>query len=77
LYSVTKNNDELVNFDGNILDEVTIEDKSLMEKIKRIAALVSKDMLLTSTKIQPVIQKEKRPNTKSIYSHYNEKSQPS
>lgn len=31
--------DELVNFDGNIPDEVTIGDKSLMEQVKLIAEL--------------------------------------
>ncbi|MCH8518061.1 MAG: hypothetical protein LAT68_17330 [Cyclobacteriaceae bacterium] len=31
--------DELVNFDGNTPDEVTIEDKSLKEQVKLIAEL--------------------------------------
>lgn len=31
--------DELVNFDGKMPDEVTIEDKSLMEQVKLIAEL--------------------------------------
>ena len=31
--------DELVNFDGNIPDDVTFEDKSLMEQVKLIAEL--------------------------------------
>lgn len=31
--------EELVNFDGNIPDEVTIEDTSLMEQVKLIAEL--------------------------------------
>ncbi|MCH8518006.1 MAG: hypothetical protein LAT68_17030 [Cyclobacteriaceae bacterium] len=31
--------DELVKFDGNTSDEVTIEDKSLMEQVKLIAEL--------------------------------------
>jgi len=58
--------DELVNFDGNIPDEVTIEDKSLMEQVKLIAELEPEeknmvfkmiDTFLTKKKFQDFFQK--------------------
>ncbi|WP_255590371.1 helix-turn-helix domain-containing protein [Algoriphagus sp. NBT04N3] len=65
--------DELVNFDGNIPDEVTIEDKSLMEQVKLIAELEPEeknmvfkmiDTFLTK-KVQGLLSKERGCSIKS------------
>jgi hypothetical protein len=40
--------DELVNFDGNLPDEVTIEDNSLMEQVLPIAELETEKKIWSS-----------------------------
>ncbi|MAN89142.1 MAG: transcriptional regulator [Algoriphagus sp.] len=51
--------DELVNFDGNIPDEVTIEDKSLMEQVKLIAELESEEKNMVFKMIDTFLTKKK------------------
>jgi hypothetical protein len=51
--------DELVNFDGNIPDEVTIEDKSLMEQVKLIAELEPEEKNMVFKMIDTFLTKKK------------------
>ena len=52
-------NDESVNFDGNIPDEVTIEDKSLMEQVKLIAELEPEEKNMIFKMIDTFLTKKK------------------
>ena len=51
--------DELVNFDGNIPVEVTIEDKSLMEQVKLIAELEPEEKNMAFKMIDTFLTKKK------------------
>ncbi|HCB45086.1 MAG: transcriptional regulator [Algoriphagus sp.] len=51
--------DELINFDGNIPDEVTIEDKSLMEQVKLIAELEPEEKNMVFKMIDTFLTKKK------------------
>jgi len=51
--------DELVNFDGNIPVEVTIEDKSLMEQVKLIAELEPEEKNMVFKMIDTFLTKKK------------------
>lgn len=51
--------DGLVNFDGNIPDEVTIEDKSLMEQVKLIAELEPEEKNMAFKMIDTFLTKKK------------------
>jgi transcriptional regulator with XRE-family HTH domain len=51
--------DELVNFDGNIPDEVTIEDKSLMEQVKLITELEPEEKNMVFKMIDTFLTKKK------------------
>ncbi len=51
--------DELVNFDGNIPDEVTIGDKSLMEQVKLIAELEPDEKNMVFKMIDTFLTKKK------------------
>ncbi len=51
--------DELVNFDGNIPDEVTIEDKSLMEQVKLISELEPEEKNMVFKMIDTFLTKKK------------------
>jgi len=51
--------DELVNFDGNIPDEVTIEDKSLMEQVKLIAELEPEEKNMVFKMVDTFLTKKK------------------
>jgi len=46
--------DQLVIFDGNMPDEITIEDKSLMEQVKLIAQLEDEEKHYLYNFIQPL-----------------------
>jgi hypothetical protein len=48
-----------VNFDGNIPDEVTIEDKSLMEQVKLIAELEPEEKNMVFKMIDTFLTKQK------------------
>ena len=52
-------NDESVNFDGNIPDQVTIEDKSLMEQVKLIAELEPEEKNMIFKMIDTFLTKKK------------------
>lgn len=54
--------DELVNFDGNIPDEVTIEDKSLMEQVELIAELEPEEKNMVFKMIETFLTKKKLMN---------------
>lgn len=51
--------DELVNFDGNIPTEVTVEDKSLMEQVKMIAELEPEEKSMVFKMIDTFLTKKK------------------
>ncbi|MCC5922126.1 MAG: transcriptional regulator [Cyclobacteriaceae bacterium] len=51
--------DELINFDGNIPDGVTIEDKSLMEQVKLIAELEPEEKNMVFKMIDTFLTKKK------------------
>ena len=51
--------DQLVNFDGNMPDEVTIEDKSLMEQVKLIAQLEDEEKSMVFKMIDTFLTKKK------------------
>lgn len=51
--------DELVNFDGNIPNEVTVEDKSLMEQVKLIAELEPEEKNMVFKMIDTFLTKKK------------------
>jgi len=51
--------DGLVNFDGNIPDEVTIQDKSLMEQVKLIAELEPDEKKMVFKMIDTFLTKKK------------------
>ena len=51
--------DQLVNFDGNIPDEVTIEDKSLLEQVKLIAQLEEEEKSMVFKMIDTFLTKKK------------------
>ena len=52
-------NDESVNFDGNIPDQVTIEDKSLMEQVKLIEELELEEKNMVFKMINTFLIKKK------------------
>ncbi len=51
--------DQLVNFDGNIPDDVTVEDKSLMEQVKLIAELEPEEKNMVFKMIDTFLTKKK------------------
>lgn len=51
--------DQLVNFDGNIPDEVTVEDKSLIEQVKLIAELEQEEKNMVFKMIDTFLTKKK------------------
>ena len=51
--------DQLVNFDGNIPDEVTVEDKSLIEQVKLIAELEPEEKNMVFKMIDTFLTKKK------------------
>lgn len=51
--------DELVNFDGNIPDDVTVEDKTLMEQVKLIAELEPEEKSIVFKMIDTFLTKKK------------------
>lgn len=51
--------DELVNFDGALPDEVTVEDKSLMEQVKLIAELKPEEKSIVFKMIDTFLTKKK------------------
>lgn len=51
--------DQLVNFDGNMPDEVTIKDKSLMEQVKLIAQLEDEEKSMVFKMIDTFLTKKK------------------
>lgn len=51
--------DQLVNFDGNMPNEVTIEDKSLMEQVKLIAELEEEEKNMIFKMIDTFLTKKK------------------
>lgn len=51
--------DQLVNFDGNVPDEVTVEDKSLMEQVKLIAELDPEEKNMVFKMIDTFLTKKK------------------
>ena len=51
--------DQLVNFDGNMPNEVTVEDKSLMEQVKLIAELEEDERNMVFKMIDTFLTKKK------------------
>lgn len=51
--------DQLVNFDGDVPNEVTIEDKSLMEQVKLIAELEEEEKNMVFKMIDTFLTKKK------------------
>jgi len=51
--------DQLVNFDGNMPDEVTVEDKSLLEQVKLIAQLEEEEKSMVFKMIDTFLTKKK------------------
>ena len=51
--------DELVNFDGNMPDEVTTEDKSLLEQVKLISQLEDDERSVVFKTIDAFLTKKK------------------
>lgn len=51
--------DQLVNFEGNIPDEVTIEDKSITEQVKLIAELEPEEKSIVFKMIDTFLTKKK------------------
>jgi len=51
--------DELVNFDGQVPDEVTVGDKSLMEQVKMIAELEPEEKNMVFKMIDTFLTKKK------------------
>jgi len=51
--------DQLVNFDGNMPDEVTVEDKSLLEQVKLIAQLEDEEKSMVFKMIDTFLTKKK------------------
>lgn len=51
--------DQLVNFDGNMPNEVTVEDKSLMEQVKLIAELEEDERNMVFKMIETFLTKKK------------------
>lgn len=51
--------DELVNFDGKIPNEITIEDKSLLEQVKLIAELEPEEKNMVFKMIDTFLTKKK------------------
>lgn len=51
--------DELVNFDGKVPNEVTVEDKSLMEQVKLIAELEPEEKTMVFKMIDTFLTKKK------------------
>ncbi|NRB65468.1 MAG: transcriptional regulator [Saprospiraceae bacterium] len=51
--------DQLINFDGNMPDEVTVEDKSLLEKVKLIARLEEEEKSMVFKMIDTFLTKKK------------------
>lgn len=51
--------DELVNFDGNLPDEVTIEDKSLMEQLRLIQELEPEEKNMIFKLVDTFLTKKK------------------
>ena len=51
--------DELVNFDGKIPDEVTVEDKTLTEQVKLIAELEPEEKNMVFKMVETFLTKKK------------------
>ena len=51
--------DELVNFDGKLPDEVTVQDKTLMEQVKLIAELEPEEKSMVFKMIDTFLTKKK------------------
>jgi hypothetical protein len=51
--------DELVNFDGKIPNEITVEDKSLLEQVKLIAELEPEEKNMVFKMIDTFLTKKK------------------
>lgn len=51
--------DQLVNFDGNMPDEVTVEDKSLLEQVKLISQLEDEERSMVFKMIDTFLTKKK------------------
>ena len=51
--------DQLVHFDDNMPDEVTVEDKSLMEQVKLIAQLEEEEKSMVFKMIDTFLTKKK------------------
>ena len=51
--------DELVNFDGKIPNEITVEDKSLLEKVKLIEELEPEEKKMVFKMIDTFLTKKK------------------
>ena len=51
--------DQLVNFDGNMPDEVTVEDKSLLEQVKLMSQLEEEERSMVFKMIDTFLTKKK------------------